>query len=511
MVKMLRTKTKLRIVVLAAASVMVALPVRAQTSSFGAFVDTLLALLPPLSWAGLNEYIAPKPVAVPRAQCGPGSRPETGLQGQVSRDDRQSGRSAQGYQCNMERVGQYQGVGSDWVSASNGRCAYMPTNWYGTTGGTHPQSGIQVIDFTNPAKPRYVRTLATRAARSGTWESLRVSPDGTLLAAASGGAGVDFNKLDIYDIRDCANPKLLNKQLLNPNESSVVLNTGHEGEWSPDGKTYWTSSITGSITAIDVSNPARPVTLYHGWAGAPFVHGMSFSPDGRRMYLTSDNITGLVVLDVSSIQDRKFFKAVSVVGSLFWKDGLVGQRPHPVTYGNTKYLIYTDESRSGGVRFIDITDERKPKVVSHLRLEIQLPEHRAVRTRELAGTGAFGYESHYCTPNKDKDPTLLACSFFQSGLRVFDITNPKSPREVAYFNPPAQTGKNAQLVGSAHHLPMAQPLLSDVDMGLLDLSLTPQKANFTADFCTSIPRWKGKEIWVSCTDNGFMVLKLTTP
>lgn len=508
---MSNSQTKPWLMALAAASMVVCLPVSAQTSAFGVMMETLLAKVPPLSWIGLNEYIAPEPVAVPQAQCGAGSHPETGLQGQVSLADRQSGRSAQGYHCNMSLVGQYQGVGSDWVSASNGRCAYMPTNWYGTAGGTHAKSGIQVIDFSDAANPRYVRTLATRAARSGTWESLRISPDGTMLAAASGGAVIDFNKLDIYDIRDCANPKLLNKQLFNPNESSVVLNAAHEGEWSPDSKTYWTTGVTGTLTAIDVSNPARPVTIYHGWAGAPIVHGMSFSPDGRRMYLTTDTINGLLVLDVSSIQDRKFLKGIAVVGSLFWKDGFIGQRPHPVTYGNSKYLIYSDESRSGGVRFIDVTNERSPKVVSHVRLEIQLPKHRTIRTKELEGSGAFGYESHYCTPNRDRDPTLMACSFFQSGVRVFDIANPLKPREVAYYNPPAQASKIDMLVGSAHQLPARQPILSDVDVGLLDLSQVAGRANFTADLCTSIPRWKGNEIWVSCTDNGFMVLKLSTP
>ncbi|PUE34405.1 hypothetical protein B9Z52_05730 [Limnohabitans sp. Jir72] len=495
------------------ASLMVAAPVSAQDGSgFAALMDLLMSKVPPLSWAGLNAYKAPPPVAVTRAQCGPGSRPETGLQGQVSLADRQSGRSAQGYQCNMALVGQYQGVGSDWVSASNGRCAYMPTSWHGTTGGTHAQSGIQVIDFSDPAKPRYVRTLATRAARSGTWESLRISPDGAMLAAVSGGATIDFNKFDLYDIRDCTNPKLLNKQLLNPNESSLVLNIGHEGEWSPDSKTYWTTGfISGTVSAIDVSNPARPVTIYHGWAGAPVVHGMSFSPDGRRLYMTTDGIAGLLVLDVSAIQDRKLNKQITPVSSLFWKDGFIGQRPHPVMYGTRPYLIYTDESRSGGVRLIDIADDRNPKVVTHIRLSIQLPEHKVTRTKELAKTGGFGYESHYCTPDKDKDPSLLACTFFQSGVRVFDIADPQKPREVAYFNPPAQTGKNAMLVGSAHNLPVEQPLLSDVDVGLLDMSQALGKANFTADFCTSIPRWKGDQIWVSCTDNGFMVLQLKRP
>lgn len=493
-------------------SALTATQVKAQDSTVWAqAMDRLLTKVPPWRWFWLNQYVAPVPVAVPTAQCGPGSRPETGLQGQVPLADRLSGRSGQGYQCNMERIGHYQGVGSDWVSASNGRCAFMPTSWYGTTAGTHPQSGIQVIDFSNPALPRYVRTLRTRAARSGTWETLRISPDGTMLAAAAGGMYVDFHKFDLYDIRDCTNPRLLNKQWLNSNESSFVFNAAHEGEWSPDGKTYWTTGVTGSLTAIDVSNPRRPRTIFHGWAGAPVVHGMSFSADGRRLYMTTNVVAGLLVLDVSSIQDRRFFKRAVTVGSLFWKDGFIGQRPHPVTYGNKRYLIYSDESRSGGVRFIDVTNERKPRVVSHLRLEIQLPKHRATRTRELAGTGAFGYESHYCTPNRDHNPSLMACSFFQSGIRVFDIANPLSPREVAYYNPPAQTGKNAMLVGSAHNLPSRQPLLSDVDVGLLDMSQLVGSADFTADFCTSIPRWQGDEIWVSCTDNGFMVLKLNKP
>lgn len=56
---------------------------------------------------------------VPRAECGAGSRPETGLQGQVS--DRESGRSAEGYTCNVEVVGHYGAAegfeGAEWQHA----------------------------------------------------------------------------------------------------------------------------------------------------------------------------------------------------------------------------------------------------------------------------------------------------------------------------------------------------------------------------------------------------------
>src|SRR5215207_11677801 len=52
---------------------------------------------------------APEPplLPTPRADCGPGSRPETGIQGRVSPEDHESGRAAQGFTCNTELVGSY--------------------------------------------------------------------------------------------------------------------------------------------------------------------------------------------------------------------------------------------------------------------------------------------------------------------------------------------------------------------------------------------------------------------
>lgn len=44
-------------------------------------------------------------------------------------------------------------------------------------------------------------------------------------------------------------------------------------------------------------------------------------------------------------------------------------------------------------------------------------------------------------------PTALTCGYFQSGVRVFDITNLTAPRELADINPPAQVGKRAELSG----------------------------------------------------------------
>ena len=68
-----------------------------------------------------------------RAACGPGSVPETGLQGEVPLADQMDGRSQQGYRCNLSLVGQYAGNGSAIMMAWYGHCAYMATG-YSPTG-----------------------------------------------------------------------------------------------------------------------------------------------------------------------------------------------------------------------------------------------------------------------------------------------------------------------------------------------------------------------------------------
>src|SRR5207237_7535280 len=44
---------------------------------------------------------------VPKAQCGPSDRIESGLQGQTTSAERASGDSERGYHCNLELVGQF--------------------------------------------------------------------------------------------------------------------------------------------------------------------------------------------------------------------------------------------------------------------------------------------------------------------------------------------------------------------------------------------------------------------
>jgi hypothetical protein len=387
---------------------------------------------------------------VPRAQCGPGSNPESGLQGQVPRADRESGRSAQGYSCNLDLVGRYgpaEGFeGASWQMAWYGHCAYYDTR----LSGAQQRKGTIVLDVSDPARPKYSTNLTTTAMQDP-WESLRVNQERGLLAGVFAAGFDGGGYFDVYDVKtDCAHPKLL--------ASLPVNGVGHEGSWAPDGKTYYGTGAS-LVTAIDVADPRapKPVTAF---VVSSVIHGLGVSEDGRRLYLAHVNAefpsafvdgrgnatagNGLGIHDVSQIQDRNPNPQVPLLGTALWTDGQAGQHAIPFTSQGKPYVVFVDELGRGAARIIDIANEHRPRVLTKLKTEIQMPENLETAngdTRRLPQEnngrvpGSYGYDSHYCNIDRPFDPTIVACSEFQSGLRVFDIRDVHHPREIAYFNP----------------------------------------------------------------------------
>ncbi|HEX3606998.1 MAG TPA: hypothetical protein VH134_13830, partial [Candidatus Dormibacteraeota bacterium] len=314
---------------------------------------------PRASVAAAGPAVFEGPVAP--ATCGPGSDPEHGLQGEVPRADRDGGRSRLGYRCNLELVGQHQGEGQSWQNAWYGHCDYYDTLFPST----QLSPGVQVLDVFDPAHPRLTAHLTT-PAMLGPWESLKVNQRrgllGAVSAASPGGNGPLF--FDVYDLaQDCAHPVLRAS-------APVQIPNGHEGNWSPDGMTYYSAStLTGFISAIDVSNPSAPHLLT---VLAQDSHGLSVSDDGNRLYIANPGfdggtagchagtpvrdtssqscINGLDILDVSAIQARQPLPILSrpkVVGALRWNDGSAAQHTIPISYGGHPYVVFVDEGGAG--------------------------------------------------------------------------------------------------------------------------------------------------------------------
>jgi hypothetical protein len=481
---------------------------------------------------------------VPRAECSEDDHPETALQGQVPAALRASG--FQGFNCNLKLVAQARGEGASWMHAfftdrDQHRCSYYDTSSpvNGTANRTH--LGTVVVDTTDPRKPTETAYLSTTSMLDP-WESLKVHAGRELLLAENGTNAAGGPQLDVYDVSgDCRNPQL---------QSSVATGTsangdasalpageilkGHEGNVSPDGLT-WYSGDRGTpkkYTATDITDTRHP-QLITTWTLPQIypstwnvtTHGLSFSEDGNRAYVSHaavPNITtvsstltpvnGVLILDVSQVQARVPNPQITEVSHLFWLDGAQSQMYIPIRIKGHRYLVGVDEVGAGGgngtanvqaacsaglpsfamARIIDIEDETHPRVASRLMLEVHDPANCNAVLPDIVGLSGFTYGSHYCSVDNKSEATTLACAYFNSGLRVFDIRNPRHPREIAYFNP---AGVTTPSYGSQHFNPDAF-LKSGTQAG-------------DPDWCSAQLRLDARErtLETTCHDNGFLVLK----
>lgn len=452
---------------------------------------------------GLGQPAAvPKPV--PRAKCGPGSLPETSIQGRVPKRDYTSGRAAKGYRCNTRLVA-HQGTSGGFKTLRytdrRGRtCAYYDSTLLVGRDVvnnlvTGDPLGVVVLDMTNPRKPQHTDTLLSPTMLSP-HESLLVSQKRGLLMAEMGTAATLPGIFEIYDVKkDCRHPKKLATRL-----SSLF---GHESGLSRDGKTYYASGTLAGLAAIDISDPRRPRTIYQDLNIQ--YHGMRLSDDGKTMYAAHIGEVGaagiagagLHILDVSDIQERKPHPKIRILSDLRWRNASIPQVAEPFTRNGRKYVLEVDEfvdlfslqglsdlkhSPVGAARIIDVDDPRHPRVVSNIRLEVHQPDvHAGEQMKDPGGWfPAQGYAAHYCSLPTRKNPRLAACSMILSGLRVFDISDVRRPREVAYFNKPVVKQRKLTVFGNGA-------------------------------YAMSQPAWdvRRKTIWYTDTNSGFYVVKLT--
>jgi hypothetical protein len=421
---------------------------------------------------------APSDSATPDLACDAGSMPET-TQGRAPLADYTSGRAADGYYCNAREVGHIGGtVGGyrveRYVDPAGHECAYwdstllFPNNLSdqaGVTGQTTvagqtvpaatPEGpGTYVTDMSDPTHPVITDVLRTPAFQSP-HESVRLNVKRGLLVADMGNPAFHPGFVDVYDVKqDCRHPVL---------DASVPMGVlGHEGGFSPDGNTFWVSSLYGhTLAAVDLTNPHAPTLLGVWFDFQP--HGVSISDDGTRLYMAEGQFnsnfggfTGLTILDVSQVQNRVLNPQVSVVSRLTWSNVSTPQNATPFTVAGHKYLLEDDEFGSdaniGAARIIDIEDETHPFVVSNLRLAVNEASAQGPDLEADPGNGADqpfqGYQAHYCDLPSRVDPYIIACTFIMSGLRVFDIRDIANPVEIAYFNKPLLPSQTSPRSGS---------------------------------------------------------------
>src|SRR5205085_7520674 len=136
----------------------------------------------------------------------------------------------------------------------------------------------------------------------------------------------------IYDVSgDCRQPQLLTSNPVVATDGRPIF--GHEGNWAPDGLTYYGADLrfspagavpgnTGQYYAVDTTDTTKPKFITSWQTGVPNsnIHGLSVSDDGNRGYFVALGFggtaaalldpsvpatNGLLIYDLSEIQARR--------------------------------------------------------------------------------------------------------------------------------------------------------------------------------------------------------------
>jgi hypothetical protein len=453
----------------------------------------LLVFLPFITACGdeTSSPASPTPSANLSPEYSAVDRLEPGLQGQIPIASQLNGDSAKGYRKGLKLVGQNTILdrGANFSMAWIDDCAYVTTTSPGQIFGPlaspyadakfNPLNGMAVIDAANPANPKLINILQSPAMLAP-HESLHANQQRKIIVATRGG-GTAF---DVYDARDCRNPKLTASINLGlgltlpkiPVLSQILQGipggldsldlglpfAGHALCLSDDGRTAYATSSMSTNAAINLDNINDPklIQLF-----APAGHDCGLSPDGNRLYLAQFGFialgvglpngpavgqNGLGIYDVSSLHNRSTPPAPFLIGAappqisfLPWTNVLIGEAPtagsHTARWfrnGGRTYLYSSDEWPTAGIcpwahgRIIDITDEANPVKVSDIKLEVNDPAKCLQTEIDVAN-----YSAHYVGFDDVQNATTLFTTHYTGGLRVWDIRNPAQPKEIAYWHP----------------------------------------------------------------------------
>jgi len=199
---------------------------------------------------------------------------------------------------------------------------------------------------------------------------------------------------------------------------------------------------------IDVADPERPVERARWWwpgmgddetrswpeTESRSVHHAMVS--GNRAYLGLWD-SGMVILDIEDLED------IGVVSHLNWEEG--GSTHTCLPLAGRSLVAVTDEAITEGcdgpahmVRLVDISDESSPEVASICPVPDGDFCDRGLR---------FGAHClHENRPGSYRSNELIFVTYFNAGLRVYDVADAGSPRDIAHWIPECPAGQEAAQV-----------------------------------------------------------------
>jgi len=314
-------------------------------------------------------------------------------------------------------------------------------------------SGWSIVEITDPTQPRFVRyipgppntwTLQVQIAEGRMITSLERIPPGWG-GDVTGPYGEGFY---IWELKDPENPVRVGHY--------KTGGMGTHRNYYAGGRYVHATALPpgydGHIYQIvDIADPAQPKEISRWWrpgqwtaggeSGAPehtLLHGGTYVV-GDRAYLPYGG-GGFVILDVSDFTHPKMISDLPFsppFASRIAVHTAIPLQKRPLVIVNSEAIAEQCDEALGFAGIVDIRSETKPRLVSLFPLP--KPPKGATFKNFCERPGRFGPHNQHQSQFQDilfQDEDLVFLTYFNAGLRAYDISDERLPKEVGYFLPP---------------------------------------------------------------------------
>ncbi|WP_407562265.1 LVIVD repeat-containing protein [Streptomyces sp. 184] len=278
------------------------------------------------------------------------------------------------------------------------------------------EEGVLIWDIADPVRPRRLGHYRT----GGTGTHRNLYPGGRYVHLAAGAPGFRGNIYVILDIADPGRPREAGRWWMPGQREDEQPPPGHERGRHEDHPA--TSGFCCSA-GHDVS-----------------LHGPAY-PVGNLVYLPYGG-AGLVVLDIADPARPRPVGRLPFSPPFHSRFGVHGVLPLPgrdIAFANSEDVSY-GTGPAHHASLVDISDPRNPFLLSLLPEPVPPRGARYADFSTRGGwSGPHNINHHQHHPDVQRQGDLLYIAHFNAGLRIYDISNPRLPRETGHFMPPEPT------------------------------------------------------------------------
>ncbi len=308
--------------------------------------------------------------------------------------------------------------------------------------------GWSVLEVTDPAAPRLIRTLE---GPEGTWTIQVQAADGRLVCALEkpgAGWGVPADApfaegISVFDIaEDPCDPRPLGRWRTGATGTHRNFYAGGRYVFAAASRPGYVGNL---LVILDIADPTAPREV--GMWAAPgqeeghrapraYMHGPS-DVRGERAYVSYGRY-GAVVLDISDLTAPREIGHLDLgaFGSVLGCHSAQPIEGRDLLVVNSEAIRDGDGDALNYVVAVDIAEETRPRPLSMFPLP--RPSAGLPYRSYYDKGGRFGPHNQHHFQNNPAHGCLrehVLLTYFNAGLRLFDLSDPREPHEIGCFVP----------------------------------------------------------------------------